>query len=310
MALSLAELRKSRGTQLSKLTAEVDKLSNNFKKDDDRFWQPTVDKAGNGYAVLRFLPAPVGEDVPFVRLFDHGFKGPTGKWYIEQSRTTIGEEDPVSQMNSELWAQGENSAGRKTVSGDNANGQPGTKRRTSYVSNVFIVEDPDNPDNNGKVKLFKYGKKIFDKLNDAMNPKFKDETAMNPFDLWEGQNFKLKIRKFEGQRNYDKSEFDKTSTGNVAGKTENELDAMWQSQHSLAAFLDPKNFKSYDELKKKLNSVMDPNGTPATRAAAEEPRSEAPRQVRSEESNPAPSTPAPSSEEDDDESLNFFRRLT
>lgn len=313
MALSIAELRKSRGTQLSKLTAEVDKLSSgNFKKEDDRFWQPTVDKAGNGYAVLRFLPAPVGEDVPFVRTFDHGFKGPTGKWYIEKSRTSMpGEEDPVSKMNSELWAQGENSAGRKTVSGDNANGQPGTKRRTSYTSNVYVVDDPENPANNGKVFLFKYGKKIFDKLNDAMNPKFKDETAINPFDLWEGCNFKLKIRKFEGQRNYDKSEFDRTTVGNVDGKTENELEVIWKSEHSLQAFLDPKEYKTYEELQKKLNAVMDPNGTPATRAAREEPQSEAPRQARSEEpklTNTAPSQAQPG--EEDDESLDFFRKLS
>jgi hypothetical protein len=312
MALSFSELRKNRKTSLAAINTQLDKLNTSFKKDDDRFWQPTVDKAGNGYAVIRFLDAPEGEDAPFVRVFDHGFKGPTGKWYIELSRTTMGEDDPVSDMNSKLWEQGENSAGRKTVSGDNANGQPGTKRRTAFYSNILVIEDPDVPENNGKVFLFKYGKKIFDKLNDAMNPKFKDETQLNPFDLWEGANFKLKIRKFEGQRNYDKSEFDKTTVGPAGGKNENELETLWKSQHSLAAFLAPDKFKTYEDLQKKLNQVMDINGTPATRAAREEPKreqapepkSEAPKeQVKADAAAPGPA-------EDDDESLEFFKKLT
>lgn len=156
MALSFSELRKNRTAALSQLTAQVEKLnSNGFNKTDERLWTPTVDKAGNGYAVLRFLPASEGEDIPFVKVFDHGFKGPTGKWYIELSRTTISEDDPVGDMNSKLWQQGENSEGRKTVSGDNANNRPGTKRRTAYYSNVYVVKDPDKPENNGKVFLFK-----------------------------------------------------------------------------------------------------------------------------------------------------------
>lgn len=308
MALSLSELRKNRSSALQKFNSELEKLnSNNFKKEDERFWQPTVDKAGNGYAVIRFLDPPVGEDTPFVRLFDHGFKGPTGKWYIEQSRTTINEPDPVSEMNSELWNQGENSAGRKIVSGEGSD-RPGSKRRAAFVSNVLIIEDPDKPENNGKVFLFRYGKKIFDKLNDAMNPKFKDETPLNPFDLWEGANFKLKIRKFEGQRNYDKSEFDDKTIGPVADSDEG-IEKIWKSEHSLAAFLDPKNFKSYDELKKKLNQVMDIGGTAATRAAAEAPRrEEAPAPKATEPKEEKAAEPEQGGEEE--EGLEFFKRLT
>lgn len=313
MALSFSELRKQRKGALQKLTADVEKLQTKFNKEDDRFWSATVDKVGNGYAVLRFLPAAKDDDNCFVRIFDHGFKGPTGKWYIEQSRTTIGEDDPVSEMNSELWAQGENSAGRKFVSGDNTNGQPGSKRRTSFIANVYIVEDPDNPENNGKVKLFKFGKKIFDKLNDAMNPKFKDETPINPYDLWEGQNFKLKIRKFEGQRNYDKSEFDDKSTGPVGGLNENELEKVWEAEYPLSQFIAPDKFKSYDELKKKLDQVMDRKGTPATRAAAsqDQPDREEPRTHRAQESKPhREEAPETGQTDEDEESLEFFKRLT
>lgn len=311
MALSFSELRKQRKGALQKLTADVDKLSTKFNKEDDRFWQPTVDKAGNGYAVIRFLPPAKDDENYFVRIFDHGFKGPTGKWYIEQSRTTIGEDDPVSEMNSELWAQGEGSAGRRFVSGDNANNQPGSKRRTSFISNIYVVEDPDNPENNGKVFLFKYGKKIFDKLNDAMNPKYKDETPINPYDLWEGANFKLKIRKVEGQRNYDKSEFDDKSIGPIEGKTDTDLEKIWEMEYPLGQFLAPDKFKAYDELKKKLDQVMDRKGTAATRAASkDEPEEEIkPRRAEEpkEEKRDEPDSPAA---EDDDESLEFFKRLT
>lgn len=310
MALSFAELRKNRGSQLQKLNSELEKLNNNFSKTDDRFWTPTVDKAGNGYAVLRFLPAAEGEDVPFIRRWDHGFKGPGGKWYIELSRNSLGEDDPTSDMNSKLWAQGENSVGRRTVSG--SDDMPGTKRRLHYIASVYIVEDPDKPENNGTVRLFKFGKKIFDKLNDAMNPKFKDEQALNPFDLWEGANFKLKIRKFEGHRNYDKSEFDRTTVGPLAGKTDTQLEEIWKSQVKLQTFLDPSLFKPYDELQKKLNSVMDITGTPATRADRETPpREEAPKVKEAEARTPTAEkgTNAGPADDENDETLSFFQRM-
>jgi hypothetical protein len=226
---------------------EVEKISNpsgNENKGDDRFWKPTVDKAGNGYAVIRFLPAPSGEEIPWIRMYSHGFQGPTGKWYIENSLTTLNKPDPVGELNSELWN-----------SGIEANKEIARKqkRRLSYISNVLVVKDPSNPENEGKVFLYKYGKKIFDKIKDVMQPTFEDEKPVNPFDLWEGANFKLRIRQVEGYRNYDKSEFD----GNTPlDENEDKLEAIWKQTHSLAAFLDPSNFKSYDELKTKLNTVL------------------------------------------------------
>jgi hypothetical protein len=243
---SLSELRKNRGN-FDSLMKEVEKIANptNEKRgDDDRLWKPSVDKAGNGQAVLRFLPAPPGEELPWVRVYDHGFQGPTGKWYIENSLTTINKPDPLGELNSELWN-----------SGIEANKEIARKqkRRLSYISNVLVVKDPSNPENEGKVFLYKYGKKIFDKIKDVMQPTFEDEKPVNPFDLWEGANFKLRIRQVEGYRNYDKSEFD----GNTPlDENEDKLEAIWKQTHSLAAFLDPSNFKSYDELKTKLNTVL------------------------------------------------------
>ena len=243
---SLSELRKNRGN-FDSLMKEVEKIANptNEKRgDDDRLWKPSVDKAGNGQAVLRFLPAPPGEELPWVRVYDHGFRGPTGKWYIENSLTSINMPDPLGELNSELWN-----------SGIEANKEIARKqkRRLSYISNVLVVKDPSNPENEGKVFLYKYGKKIFDKIKDVMQPTFEDEKPVNPFDLWEGANFKLRIRQVEGYRNYDKSEFD----GNTPlDENEDKLEAIWKQTHSLAAFLDPSNFKSYDELKTKLNTVL------------------------------------------------------
>ena len=243
---SLSELRKNRGN-FDSLMKEVEKIANptnNQRNDDDRYWKPSVDKAGNGQAVLRFLPAPAGEDLPWVRVFDHGFQGPTGKWYIENSLTTINKPDPVGELNSELWN-----------SGIEANKEIARKqkRRLSYISNVLVIRDPANPENEGKVFLYKYGKKIFDKIKDVMQPTFEDEKPVNPFDLWEGANFKLRIRQVEGYRNYDKSEFDGPS---ALSDDDAELERIWKQSHSLAAFLDPSNFKSYDELKAKLNAVL------------------------------------------------------
>jgi hypothetical protein len=218
---------------LEALTAELSKVNGTgeSKNSDDRFWTATVDKAGNGYAVIRFLPSPPDEDVPFVRVFDHGFQGPGG-WYIENSLTTIGKQDPVSEYNSKLWNSGVEA--NKEIARKQ-------KRRLHFVSNIYVVSDPGNPTNEGKVFLYKYGKKIFDKLNDAMNPQFPGDEPVNPFDLWAGANFKLKIRNVEGYRNYDKSEFDKV--GALLSDDE-ELEGIWKSEHSLQEFLAAKNFKS------------------------------------------------------------------
>ena len=244
---TLSQYKKQSQAELDKIYKELNKVASpqqNYSDEDNRFWQPEVDKAGNGYAVIRFLPPPDGEDVPFVRVFTHGFKGPTGSWYIENSLTTLGQNDPVSEYNSKLWNSGIES------DKDQARAQ---KRRLTFISNVQIVKDPANPENEGKVFLYKYGKKIFDKLNDAMNPKFEDEKPVNPFDPVNGANFKVKIRQVEGYRNYEKSEFDSPS---AITEDEKEWAKIEGGIHSLQDFLHPRHFKSYDELKQKFERVM------------------------------------------------------
>ena len=242
---SLSDLRKARGN-FDSLMKEVEKLDSpqQNNRGDDREWKATVDQAGNGYAVIRFLPAPQGEDMPWAQLWNHGFQGPTGKWYIENSLTTLKQTDPVSELNSELWNSGVEA--NKEVARKQ-------KRRLSYYANILVVEDSGNPSNNGKVFLYKFGKKIFDKIKDAMQPEFQDENPMNPFDFWDGANFKLKIRQVEGYRNYDKSEFSAVSP---VSDSDEEIEAIWNKQHSLAEIIAPSNFKSYDELKKKLDFVL------------------------------------------------------
>jgi gp32 DNA binding protein like len=254
---SLATLKKS-SADIGRLTKEIEKLNapqeGGGYKEDERFWQPEVDKAGNGYAVIRFLPAPAvdgDEALPWVRIFNHGFKGPTGKWYIENSLTTIGQKDPVSEYNTILWnsTTDENSPLRKQVREQ--------KRKLTYISNIMVVKDPAHPENEGKIRLYKFGKKIFDKITLAMNPQYEDETPLNPFDFWNGANFKIKIRQVEGYRNYDLSSFDApTALGNG---DDAELEKIWNSEYSLQEFLAPKNFKSYADLKTKLESVLELN---------------------------------------------------
>ena len=246
--MSFANLKKSRNDFMKKLNDEINKVNNpetetkNYT--DDRIWKAEVDKSGNGYAVIRFLPPCDGEDVPWARVFNHGFQGPTGQWYIENSLTTIGKKDPVSEYNRTLWN-----------SGIEANKEIARKqkRRLTYFSNIYVVSDPKNPQNEGKVFLYKYGKKIFDKVNDLMNPEFEDESPVNPFDFWEGANFKLKIRKVEGYQNYDKSEFEKPSQ---LVEDEAELEKIWKTQYKLNEFTDDSNFKTFEELQERLNTVL------------------------------------------------------
>lgn len=294
---SLSELRSSRGN-FDNLMKEVEKIGKpeggSNSRDDDRFWQPEVDKAGNGYAVIRFLPPPKGEELPWVRIWNHGFQGPTGKWYIENSLTTIGKPDPVSELNNELWNSG--SEANKEVARKQ-------KRKLSYICNVLIISDSKHPENEGKVKLFKFGKKIFDKIKDVMQPQFEDEAPVNPFDFWKGANFKLKIRNVEGYRNYDKSEFDSVSALN---DNDAEIEKVWNSQHSLQEFLDPSNFKSYDELKRKLDAVL--SGASAAVQRAESMDLEEADRPRAKTAA-APTPKAPAIEEDDDESLSYFAKL-
>lgn len=303
---SFASLKKNSKSQFDKLINEVQKLSTpqQGSQDDNRFWKPEVDKAGNGYAIIRFLPAPDGEDTPYVRIWDHGFQGPGG-WYIEKSLTTLGQKDPVSEYNSQLWNSGIE-ANKELVRK--------YKRRLSFISNIYVVKDSAHPENEGKVFLFKYGKKIWDKIELAMNPEFEDEEKINPFDFWSGANFKLKIRNVEGYRNYDKSEFEEAG---ALSDDDEALEALWKQQHSLQAFVDPKEFKSYDELKARLNKALGLDGSPAAaRATAAEsksapwedpePTASAPA-VKSAAAKPAP-TKEPSLD-DDDENLDFFKRL-
>jgi hypothetical protein len=297
--MSLANLKASRASEINKLVAAAEKVGGGQQQqqsyEDNRMWKPEVDKAGNGYAIIRFLPAPQGDDYPWARYWDHGFQGPGG-WYIEKSLTSIGGQDPVSELNSKLWNSGLES------DKDIARKQ---KRRLHYVSNVLVVSDPAHPENEGKVFLYQYGKKIYDKMMDVMQPQFQDEQPVNPFDLWEGANFKLKIRNVEGYRNYDKSEFDKPTP--VANGDESELESIYNKCYSLKEFTDAKTYKSYDELKAKLERVL---GGSAPRTTAEH--------VELDETRSAPTvgksaasafTPAVASDDEDDDTLSYFSKL-
>jgi len=247
--MSLSDLKKS-NSNFDFLQKELEKIANPEKEktsyqEDTRYWRAAVDKAGNGYAVIRFLPAIEGEELPWVRVFSHGFQGPSGRWYIENSLTTLGKSDPVSDANNELWNSG--SEANKELARKR-------KRRLNYISNILVVKDPANPENEGKTFLFKYGKKIFDKINDVMFPAFADEQAINPFDFWKGANFKLKIRKVEGFTNYDKSEFEGITE--LFEGDDDKIEAVWKAEHALQQFVDPSNFKPYEELKKKFDEII------------------------------------------------------
>ena len=248
--MSFADLKKQSklGSLTAKLVKEVEKMNNNTSSSgDDRLWKLECDKSGNGYAVIRFLPAPNGEDLPFVKLYSHAFQGPGG-WYIENSLTTLGQKDPLSEYNSELWNNGTD-LGKEVARKQ--------KRKLTYVSNIYVVKDPTNPSNEGNVFLYKYGKKIFDKLTAAMQPEFEDEEAMDPFDFWQGANFKLKAKNVAGYRNYDSSEF--AAAGPLL-TDDDAMEALWKKQYSLSDFVAPDQFKSYDELKKRLDYVLGSKG--------------------------------------------------
>jgi len=240
---SFKDMKKNRMANLESLSKQVEKLAEKPSYEDERIWKLERDKSGNGYAVIRFLPASDGEDVPWVRIWTHGFKGPGG-WYIENSLTTLGKDDPVSKANTALWNSGIDSD--KNIARER-------RRKLNYYSNIYIVEDSMNPDNVGKVFLFRYGKKIFEKITGVMNPEFADETPLNPFDLWEGSNFKMKMRQVDGFPNYDKSEFtDKCPLVD----DENKLEEIWKQQYSLTEVTEEKNFKNYAELEARFNTVI------------------------------------------------------
>ena len=300
MTTSFADLKRSSKSTYDKLIEETNKLqSNNQGKSgaDTRFWQPEVDKAGNGYAVIRFLPAPKGEDIPWVRLFSHGFQGPGG-WYIENSLTTLNEQDPVGEYNTTLWNRGDE-AGKEQARKQ--------KRRLGYIANIYMVKDPAHPENEGKVFLYKFGKKIFDKINESMAPEFEDESPVNPFDMWEGANFKMKIRNVEGYRNYDKSEFDSAS---VLSEDDDVLEKVWSSEYSLQEFVDRKNFKSYAELQARLNRVLGATAVSSTASEIDEDVvMESPVVARQAPAPKAKEDEVPWGEESSDDSLDFFKKL-
>jgi hypothetical protein len=290
MATSFANLKKRRTTDLEKLQSEIEKINKpqtNFSRDDDRFWKAELDKSGSGYAVIRFLPAVDDDKTAFVRVFNHGFQGPGG-WYIENSLTTIGQKDPLSEYNSVLWN-----------SGIEANKEIARKqkRRLTYFSNIYVVEDKANPQNEGKVFLFRFGKKIFDKISSMSNPEFEDETEVDVFNLWDGANFKLKIRKVDGFSNYDKSEF---MTSAPLSEDESEMERVFGEQHDLEEFIDQKSFKTYDELKTRLDTVL---GNIQTAAMT------APTSVENDEAPFDGGTPIPESSTSEDENLDYFKKL-
>jgi hypothetical protein len=242
--MSFSDFKKRSQNSIADLAKKIEETESKKSYKDDRFWRPQLDKASNGYAVIRFLPASGEEDIPWAKLYSHAFQG-KGGWFIENSRTTLGEKDPVSEANNELWNSGIESD--KDIARQR-------KRKLQYISNILVVSDPTNPENDGKVFLYKFGKKIFDKIQEAMSPEFDDEEPINPFDFWKGANFKLKVRKVAGFVNYDKSEFE--SASELFAGDDEKLEELWKKEYSLTAFTDPSNFKTYDELKEKFNQVV------------------------------------------------------
>ena len=302
--MSFADLKKQSklGSLTAKLVKEVEKMNNNGASGDDRMWKLDVDKSGNGYAVIRFLPAPNGEDLPFVKLYSHAFQGPGG-WYIENSLTTLGQKDPVSEFNTTLWNNGTD-AGK-----DAARKQ---KRKLTYISNIYVVKDPANPENEGKTFLYKYGKKIFDKLTAAMQPEFEDEEAIDPFDFWQGANFKLKAKNVAGYRNYDSSEF---AAQSPLLDDDEAMEGLWKKQASLQEFVGADQFKSYEDLKKRLGYVLG-NKTSARPAFDDELEdlSEGLNKAEQVVADAVKATPTPVSvgvpdEEAEDDTLSYFAKL-
>lgn len=309
--MDINSLRNMRNQDFGAISSAFDKVSNPQSDqksfDDDRFWKLEKDKAGNGSAVIRFLPRVEGDELPWVKIFSHGFKGPTGKWYIENSLTTLNETDPVGELNTRLWNESsdDNSPGRKQARDQ--------KRRLQFYSNVLVISDPKHPENEGKVFLFKYGKKIFDKIMNKAKPTFEDERPVNVFDLWEGANFKLRMRNVEGYPNYDESVF--AEPGPVAPSDEQILSIV-NKQYKLAEFLDRKNFKTYDELKAKLESVL--SGTTSSVPSAMElmndpvpvaqPKQFAEAPAPSYSSAPAATSKIPEINDDDD-MMAMFQRI-
>tara|TARA_S200002703_G_scaffold78781_1_gene67831 strand:+ start:3705 stop:4631 length:927 start_codon:yes stop_codon:yes gene_type:complete len=304
--MSFAALKNNR-TDLTKLVEAASSGPGETKTDnrnDERFWQPTRDKAGNGYAVIRFLPGDAEAPTPWVRYWDHFFKGPTGQWYVEKSLTSIGQADPLSESNSKLWNEDGSEEAKRIVRE--------RKRNLRYIANVLIISDPSAPENEGQVKLYRFGKKIFDKIMDSMQPQFPDEAPVNPFDMWNGADFTVKIRKVEGYPNYDASAFKSPSA--IAG-SDDDLEAIYNKQHDMTEWTDPKNFKSYDELKARLAVVLGESSTPMTAKVMEslDQSNDIPgfpeQATPSVTSAPAPVVSTAESSMDDDDTMSYFAKL-
>ena len=298
--MSFADLKRKSQNNFQFLQKELEKSSSG-KNVDERFWKPEVDAAGNGYAVIRFLPAPQGETVPWAKLYSHAFQG-TGGWYIENSLTTLNEKDPVGEVNRRLWNSG---------SDEDKETARKQKRKLQYYSNILVVKDPKNPENEGRVFLYKYGKKIHDKIITAMQPEFQDETPVNVFDMWEGANFKLKIKKVAGYWNYDSSEFDSVS---AVSADDDELESIWKKEYSLESFTSKDQFKTYEELEARLNLVLGITSRPARPSYGEdeedfEPVAEEPVSSFRSRVTVAPSPVKEEAVVDDDDALSYFARL-
>src|SRR6056300_428078 len=296
--MSFANLKRNR-TDFSTLINAAQASGGGEKKSygDDRMWKPTVDKAGNGYAVLRFLPAKEGQDIPWVRYWDHGFKGPTGQWYIEKSLTSIGQQDPVSELNSQLWNTGRDED--KELARQR-------KRRLHHVSNILVISDSANPENEGKVFLYEYGKKIMVKIMDVMQPQFQDETPVNPFDFWSGANFKLKIRNVEGYRNYDKSEFDAPTS--LFDGDETRLEETYNKLYTLGEFTDPENYKSYTDIKRKMFEVLGEAEVASTMSTEQQVEMNTTKEEPSFKSVDTEDTNV-SNDDSDEDTLSYFAKL-
>ena len=293
MSFSSLKKQSSLGSLTSKLVKEIEKTNTTRGGADERLRKPELDKSGNGYAVIRFLPAPDGEDLPWAKVYSHAFQGPGG-WYIENSLTTMGGKDPVSEYNRDLWNSG-NESDKDVVRRQ--------KRKLSYYANIYVVKDPVNPHNEGGVFLFKFGKKIFDKLTAAMQPEFEDETPINPFDFWQGANFKLKIRKVDGYWNYDKSEFDAPAP---LLDDDDALEALWKKEYSVAEFTSQSNFKSYEDLERRLKSVLGQKQAQRPRFDEEVVNEELPPRA---EEQVAATVASASSDADEDDALSYFQKL-
>ena len=295
--MSFADLKKQSraGSLTDKLIKKVEKLNEKGSNNDDRFWKPTVDKAGNGYAVIRFLPAHSNCELPWNQVWSHAFQGPGG-WYIENSLTTIGKDDPVGELNRSLWNSG-NDADKEIARKQ--------KRKLSYYANVYVVKDAANPENEGQVKLYKFGKKIFDKITAAMQPEFEDEDPINPFDFWKGANFKLKIKQVAGYWNYDSSEFGRVEP---LMDDDDQLEEIYNKVVDLNEFTSDDKFKTYDALKKRLDAVLGRK----QKLNAPEPEVEEEETLEDLSEGRGTTSSAEESEivdEDADDALSYFQKL-